>query len=108
MGHMQPIDAKRKAKVNVLLRTTGSTLGWTAWKVTAKAGLEEFNDESTWSVGRVAQEVDHLEVAGEVCRMLVQVSSTSSNGKAIVQAARNFFFFFFFCRYSYSIPVLVR
>ncbi|KAF8426090.1 hypothetical protein EV426DRAFT_710575 [Tirmania nivea] len=80
MGHTRIIDAKGKvelegavAKVNMLLRTTAITMNRTAWIVTAKAGTGEFNDESTWSVGRVAQDIDPIKVAGEVGKMLVQV-----------------------------------
>ncbi|RPB18830.1 hypothetical protein L211DRAFT_853751 [Terfezia boudieri ATCC MYA-4762] len=80
MGHKQEITVKGKAeletavaKVNLLLRTTAVTMDRTAWVVTAKAGTGEFADESTWSVGRVAQDIDPLKVAWEVGRMLIQV-----------------------------------
>ncbi|KAF8433081.1 hypothetical protein BGX38DRAFT_1276338 [Terfezia claveryi] len=80
----QGIDAKGKAeletavgKVNMLLRTTGVTLDRTAWAVTARAGTGDFEDESYWSVGRVAQEIDPLKVAEEVGRMLVQAFGRS-------------------------------
>ncbi|RPB27053.1 hypothetical protein L211DRAFT_846604 [Terfezia boudieri ATCC MYA-4762] len=80
MGHKQEITTKGKAeleaavaKVNLLLRTTAVTEDRTAWVVMAKAGTGEFGDESTWSVCRVAQDIDPLKVAREVEIMLIQV-----------------------------------
>ncbi|RPB21145.1 hypothetical protein L211DRAFT_890418 [Terfezia boudieri ATCC MYA-4762] len=78
MGHAQAIDIKGKneleaavGKVNMLLRTIAVTQNEKAWTVTAKAGLGEFRDESTWSVWGVAQEVDPLKVAGQVGKISV-------------------------------------
>ncbi|RPB18190.1 hypothetical protein L211DRAFT_854368 [Terfezia boudieri ATCC MYA-4762] len=80
MGHMQPLDAKGRGelegavgKVNNLLRMKGLAEDKTPWVVTAEGGKGSWDDESYWEVKKVKEEVDPVEVCGEVGKVLVAV-----------------------------------